>query len=280
MQKEIDAQQEQIAILECKSDELDLTRSDLTKELSAMKLDFNCQLRDLLRQVDDGVSVKHSLQQTVAQLRDEIERLQAENAGEWGRRERLESEKYNLERQCKKLKHLNEELRGRLDKFSAHNSLQTSSELSKLRNDLEKQQNEGMELKHTNGKLKKVLSENNEELKHWQRKSNVSNEEVRGLRCRIEQLKQELGETQDDVDTATTTVRRLERGNEELVSQCEGLQVQIEHLTSRYEPNLKLNQNKKRCAGAGAARQGTARRRSATLTGLKLIICKSFSHLF
>ena len=95
-----------------------------------------------------------------------------------------------------------------------------------------------MELKHTNSKLKKVLSENNEELKHWQRKSNVSNEEVRGLRCRIEQLKQELGETQDDVDTATTTVRRLERGNEELVSQCEGLQVQIEHLTSRYEPNL------------------------------------------
>ena len=93
MQKEIDAQQEQIAILECKSDELDLTRSDLTKELSAMKLDFNCQLRDLLRQVDDSVSVKHSLQQTVAQLRDEIERLQAENAGEWGRRERLESEK-------------------------------------------------------------------------------------------------------------------------------------------------------------------------------------------
>ena len=244
LQKEIDAQQEQIAILECKSDELDLTRSDLTKELSAMKLDFNCQLRDLLRQVDDGVSVKHSLQQTVAQLRDEIERLQAENAGEWGRRERLESEKYNLERQCKKLKHLNEELRGRLDKLSAHNSLQTSSELAKLRNDLEKQQNEGMELKHTNGKLKKVLSENNEELKHWQRKSNVSNEEVRGLRCRIEQLKQELGETQDDVDTATTTVRRLERGNEELVSQCEGLQVQIEHLTSRYEPNLKLNQNK------------------------------------
>ena len=247
--------------MECKSDELDLTRSDLTKELSAMKLDFNCQLRDLLRQVDDGVSVKHSLQQTVAQLRDEIERLQAENAGEWGRRERLESEKYNLERQCKKLKHLNEELRGRLDKLSAHNSLQTSSEMSKLRNDLEKQQNEGMELKHTNGKLKKVLSENNEELKHWQRKSNVSNEEVRGLRCRIEQLKHELGETQDDVDTATTTVRRLERGNEELVSQCEGLQVQIEHLTSRYEPNLKLNQNKKRCAGAGAARQGTARRR-------------------
>merc|ERR1712062_11941 len=84
-----------------------------------------------------------------------------------------------------------------------------------------------------NSKLKQVLSENNEELKHWQRKSNGSSEEVRGLRGRIEQLKQELGQAQDDFDTATTTVKRLERGNEELASQCEGLQLQIEHLTSR-----------------------------------------------
>ena len=234
LQKEIDVQQERIATLECKSDELTLTRSDLTKELSTMKLDSNCKLRELLRQVDNDVSVKHNLQQAVAQLRDEIERLQAENAGEWGRRERLESEKYNLERQCKKLKLLNEDLRGRLDKFNAQNSLQTSSELSKLQNELEKQQNEGMELKHTNSKLKQVLSENNEELKHWQRKSNGSSEEVRGLRGRIEQLKQELGQAQDDFDTATTTVKRLERGNEELASQCEGLQLQIEHLTSRF----------------------------------------------
>ena len=88
LQKEIDVQQERIATLECKSDELTLTRSDLTKELSTMKLDSNCKLRELLRQVDNDVSVKHNLQQAVAQLRDEIERLQAENAGEWGRRER------------------------------------------------------------------------------------------------------------------------------------------------------------------------------------------------
>ena len=50
----------------------------------------------------------------------------------------------------------------------------------------------------------------------------------------LEHLKQELGDAQDDLDNSTTAIRRLERTNEEFSSQCEGLQVQVEHLTSRY----------------------------------------------
>ena len=48
-----------------------------------------------------------------------------------------------------------------------------------------------------------------------------------------EHLKQELGEAQDDLDNSATSIRKLERSNEEFSSQCEGLQVQVEHLTSR-----------------------------------------------
>ena len=231
LQKEIDGQHEQIALLESKCDALTLARSDLTKELAALKVDFNCQMRDLIRQVDDSVRVKENMQLQLAQLREEIERLRTENAEEWGKRERLESHKHNLERQCKKLTHLNDDYKSRLDKLTAHGS--NSTEWINLQSELEQKQNEGRELKHVNGKLKKLLHENREELQHCQRKSEQSEKEVRGLRSRIEQLKQELGETQDEVDISNTTIRRLERGNEELVSQIDGMQVQIEHLTSR-----------------------------------------------
>ena len=89
------------------------------------------------------------------------------------------------------------------------------------------------DLKHVNNKLKKSVNDKGEELLHWQRKGDNSDKEIRSLRLRIEQLKQELGDAQDDIDTSSTAIRRLERTNEELSSQCEGLQVQIEHLTSR-----------------------------------------------
>ena len=38
------------------------------------------------------------------------------------------------------------------------------------------------EMKHLNGKLKKSLSDKNEELHHWQRKGDNSDKEIRSLR--------------------------------------------------------------------------------------------------
>ena len=191
-------------------------------------------MRDYARQVDDSVSIKHNLEQAIGHLREEIERLQAENAEEWGRRERVETEKQSVERQNKKLKSHNEDLKGRVERLSSHNVLQTSNEITKLHADLEKIKTELADVRHINAKLKKNLNDKSEELHHWQRKGDNSDKEVRSLRLRIEQLKQELGEAQDDIDSSATANRRLERTNEELSSQCEGLQVQVEHLTSRY----------------------------------------------
>ena len=108
-----------------------------------------------------------------------------------------------------------------------------SHEVTKLQGEVEKLKTDLADGRHINAKLKKNLSDKTEELHHWQRKGEHSDKEVRSLRLRIEHLKQELGEAQDDIDNSSTTNRRLERTNEELSSQCEGLQVQIEHLTSR-----------------------------------------------
>ena len=140
-----------------------------------------------------------------------------------------------MERQNKKLKNQLDEIKERLEKLSNHNSIQTTNEITKLHADLDKQKNETADFKHSNSKLKKSINDKTEELHHWQRKCDNNDKEVRSLRLRIEHLKQELGEAQDDLDNSTTSIRRLERTNEELSSQCDGLQVQVEHLTSRYE---------------------------------------------
>lgn len=104
----------------------------------------------------------------------------------------------------------------------------------KLQSDLERSKSDLSDLKHSNVKLKKTLSDANEEMLHWQRKSENSDKEIRSLRLRIEQLKSELGEAQDDIDNSNTALRRMERTNEELSSQCETLTVQVEHLSSRF----------------------------------------------
>lgn len=49
-------------------------------------------------------------------LRAELERLQAENAAEWGKRERLETEKLSLERDNKKLKTELRDMQERLER--------------------------------------------------------------------------------------------------------------------------------------------------------------------
>lgn len=49
-------------------------------------------------------------------LRTELERLQAENAAEWGKRERLETEKIALERDNKKLRAELRDMQERLER--------------------------------------------------------------------------------------------------------------------------------------------------------------------
>jgi len=57
--------------------------------------------------------------------------------------------------------------------------------------------------------------------------------QVKRLRQRVEELKRELAGAEDELDSAVNQVRRLQRSNDELVGQTEGLQVQIQHLQNR-----------------------------------------------
>lgn len=233
LQSEIETLHGQVCSFEVKCDELTLDKVQIQRDLDCLRIEHQDQSKVYARQLDDHVSTKHNLEQIVGHLREELERLQAENAEEWGRRERLETEKHSVERDNRKLRAQVDELKERAQRLTLHCRDQTSTEVSRLQAELDQNKHDLSDLKHSHSKLRKVLNEKSDELTHWQRKGDTSDKEVKALRFRIEQLKVELGEAQDEIDNSANTIRRLQRTNEEFAGQVEGLEVQVEHLTSR-----------------------------------------------
>lgn len=78
-----------------------------------------------------------------------------------------------------------------------------------------------------------MLAETNTELGHAVRRAEQYESEVKRLRSRVEELKRDLANAEDELDVASNHVRRLQRANEEMCGQSEGLQMQIQHLHSR-----------------------------------------------
>lgn len=65
-----------------------------------------------------------------------MERLQGENAAEWGRRERLETEKLALERENKKLRTQIEDLDERLERKTKQMTMASDSDVKALQIEL------------------------------------------------------------------------------------------------------------------------------------------------
>ena len=145
----------------------------------------------------------------------------------------METEKQNVDRENRKLRQHLDEVRERNRKLTTHVHDQNQSEVTRLQGQAETTAKDLMETRHALGRLRKSYTETVDELSHWQRKSDASDKEVKKLRLRIEELKRELGKAEDELDEGSNSVRRLQRTNEELLSQMEGYQVQIEHLNSR-----------------------------------------------
>ncbi|XP_071542986.1 coiled-coil domain-containing protein 102B-like isoform X3 [Panulirus ornatus] len=169
----------------------------------------------------------------LADLRAELERLQEENAAEWGRRERLESEKLGLERENKKLRAQVADLEERLDKRNKMTTATPDSDVAQLKQEIADKFKELSELKHAHSKLKKVLADKSVELLHTSRRADQYESEVKRLRARVDELKKELAAAEDEVDGASNNIRKLQRGNDELQETVENLEVQVEHLQSR-----------------------------------------------
>ncbi|XP_019522387.1 PREDICTED: coiled-coil domain-containing protein 102A isoform X1 [Hipposideros armiger] len=220
-----------------KYEELSKTKQEMLKQavlqLSILKEAHQDELGRISEDLEDELGARSSMDRKMAELRGEMERLQAENAAEWGRRERLETEKLGLERENKKLR----AQVGDLEEALARRRRQTASaldcDLRASQAALFEKNKELADLKHVHGKLKKQFQEKVAELTHASRRVEQHEAEVKKLRLRVEELKKELAQAEDELDEAHNQARKLQRSLDEQTEQSENLQVQLEHLQSR-----------------------------------------------
>jgi coiled-coil domain-containing protein 102 len=79
-------------------------RQDAVRELLTMQETHHAELRIMNHSLQEEINARETLERRLSEMRGELEKLQTENACEWAKRERLESEKINLERENKKIK--------------------------------------------------------------------------------------------------------------------------------------------------------------------------------
>lgn len=91
--------------------------------------------------------------------------------------------------------------------------------------------------------MKKVIQDKVTELAHAVRRAEQYESEVKKLRGRVEELKRDLAVAEDEIDSATNNIRKLQRANDELQEQVDNFQVQLQHLHTRY-----MSHGKTRCA--------------------------------
>ncbi|XP_054735595.1 coiled-coil domain-containing protein 102A isoform X2 [Anastrepha obliqua] len=223
-----------------RQEELRLAKQEAVRELLTLQEQHRAEMRIINNSLQEESASRENLERRLAELRTELERLQAENASEWGKRERLETEKLALERDNKKLRAEVRDYQERSERKGR--PMQANDvEVRALQQELSDRNKEISEIKLSHSKLKKLLAETNTELGHAVRRAEQYEAEVKRLRQRVEELKRELAGAEDELDSAVNQVRRLQRTNDELVGQTEGLQVQIQHLQTRraHSPQLR-----------------------------------------
>nr|XP_022903348.1 coiled-coil domain-containing protein 102A isoform X3 [Onthophagus taurus] len=223
-----------------KCDELRDAKQDAVRELLQLQDQHQEEICLLKSDLLEESNTRENLDRRINELRTELERLQAENAAEWGKRERLETEKLALERDNKKLRSELRDMQERLERKGRPIS-NSDAELRHLQQEISDKTKEITDLKHTQTKLKKMVQDKMTELAHAVRRAEQYESEVKKLRTRVEELKRDLTIAEDELDSSTNTIRKLQRGNDELQEQVDNFQVQLQHLHTRLRNSSSSN---------------------------------------
>uniref|UniRef100_A0A672ZB07 Coiled-coil domain-containing protein 102A n=1 Tax=Sphaeramia orbicularis TaxID=375764 RepID=A0A672ZB07_9TELE len=233
LSKSIERLEAELSQWKLKYEELSKSKQEALKQLNLLKEMHQDELGRMSEDLEDELGARTSMDKKLAELRSEMERLQVENAAEWGRRERLETEKLALERDNKKLRAQAEDLEEQLVKKRRQAASALDTDLKAIQGELFERNKELADLRHVHAKLKKQFQEKTAELVHANRRVEGHENEVKKLRLRVEELKKELGQAEDELDESHNQTRKLQRSLDEQVEQTENLQVQLEHLQSR-----------------------------------------------
>ncbi|KAJ7985819.1 hypothetical protein DPEC_G00344420 [Dallia pectoralis] len=233
LSKTIEKLETELTQWKLKYEELNKTKQEAVKQLNMLKEVHQDELGRMSEDLEDELGARTSMDKKLAELRAEMERLQVENAAEWGRRERLETEKLALERDNKKLRAQTEDLEEQLARKRRQAASALDTDLKTIQTELFERNKELADMRHIHSKVKKQYQDKMAELAHANRRVEQHETEVKKLRLRVEELKKELGQAEDELDEAHNQTRKLQRSLDEQVEQSENLQVQLEHLQSR-----------------------------------------------
>nr|DBA16677.1 TPA: hypothetical protein GDO54_002224 [Pyxicephalus adspersus] len=197
LSKTIEKMEGEISHWKVKCDELNKSRQEVMTQLSLLQERHQDELGRISEDLQDELGVRSSMDKKLAELRAEMEGLQAENAEEWGRRERLETEKLNLERENKKLRLQIQDLEEILTRKRRQTASALDTDLKSIQSELFEKNKELSDLRHNHAKLKKQHHEKTAELAHANRRVEQLEVEVKKLRLRVEELKKELGQAED-----------------------------------------------------------------------------------
>ncbi|KAF5305260.1 hypothetical protein FQA39_LY09225 [Lamprigera yunnana] len=215
-----------------KCEELRQARQDAVRELLSLQDQHQEEVQLIKADLQDEANSRDGMDRRLNDLRAELERLQTENAAEWGKRERLETEKLSLERENKKLRGELRDMQERLER-KGRPLTNSDAEIRQLQQELIDKNKEMADLKHSQNKLKKMVQDKITELAHTVRRAEQYETEVKKLRNRVEELKRDLAVSEDELDTASNHIRKLQRTNDELQEQVDNFQVQLQHLHTR-----------------------------------------------
>uniref|UniRef100_A0A0A9VSE3 Coiled-coil domain-containing protein 102A n=1 Tax=Lygus hesperus TaxID=30085 RepID=A0A0A9VSE3_LYGHE len=237
LHKNVERAESDLAECRQRCEELRASRQEAVRELLQLQDQHQDTVALIRADLLDEASSREGMDRRLADLRAQLERLQAENAAEWGKRERLETEKLALERENKKVRAELRDIQDRMERRGRPVTT-TDNDLRHLQQELSDKTKELSDIKHSHNKLKKVLADKTTELAHTMRRAEQYEAEVKRLRNRVEELKRELAVAEDEVDSASNNIRKLQRTNDELQEQVESLQVQLQHLQTRMRSSV------------------------------------------
>ncbi|XP_065209268.1 coiled-coil domain-containing protein 102A [Planococcus citri] len=234
LHKNIEKLESELMDVKEKYEDLKVSKQEALRELMQLKDTHNDVVSHIKVDLMNETTFREDVDKRLADVRAQLERLQVENASEWGKRERLETEKLALERENKKLR---TELRDTMDRLERRIKSQptTDNELRTLQLELTDRNKELSDLKHAHLKLKKIFADKTSELNHATRRIEQYETEVKKLRSRIEELKRYLATAEEEVDANNNSIRKLQRSNDDLQEQIDNFQVQIQYLQNRLK---------------------------------------------
>ncbi|XP_036592543.1 coiled-coil domain-containing protein 102B [Trichosurus vulpecula] len=235
LEKEVELLESALSLWKCKYEEMKESKEMGLNQFNIFQDLQENEVEKVSEDRTDEANCQNSKDRLICELREELERLQAENTSEWGKREILETEKQGLERDNRRLKAQVKEMEELLDKKNPLAAVPQGPDLKTSQSELLEKNKELAELQQAYCKLNKQYQEKMAELIHANNRVDHHEAEVKKLRFRVEDLKKSLSHAEDELDGSLNQIWKLQRSLDEQIEMNDSLQIQLNHLQSRFK---------------------------------------------